>query len=168
MKTQILIVAAAMASSGCIIYDNDGAGGSGRPGQVDEVIVDSGEEAEETIDLVFSPPQAEVGESFIGTITMPEGEESVLDLITSVRIYGEASITATFPRNNEFLVAVDVDDDAVDGDVDILVEFEDGSAGFIEAAFTLSPEGSGASAASWQAEETAAEALEEEEETPCP
>jgi hypothetical protein len=170
MRNTILISLSAIATSGCIIYDNDGPN-RGKDNQIDAI--ETGETDEIELDLVFSPPQAEVGESFIGTITVEltaDGEEVSLSEVSDVIVYGDATVSSIFPREDEVLVSISIDEDAIDGEVDIIVEFNDGSAAFLEAALTLFPEGSGNSASDWQMGdvEDEHESASAEDELPCP
>ena len=170
MRNTILISLSAIATSGCIIYDNDGP----NRGKHDQTgVIETGEVDDIELDLVFSPPQAEVGESFIGTITAEisaDAEAVSLSEVSNVLVYGDATVSSIFPRENEVLVSLNIFDDALDGEVDIIVEFADGSAAFLEAALTLFPEGSGNSASEWQsgAIDEGAEDVSGEDETPCP
>jgi len=168
MRNSILISLSAIATSGCIIYDNDGPNrGKGEQPNV----IETGEVDDIEIDLVFSPPQAEVGESFIGSITVDAtsgGEVLSLSEVSNVLVYGDASISSIFPRENEVLVSLSVDEDAIDEEVDIIVEFNDGSAAFLEAALVLFPEGSGNSAGEWQSNSSDDLELDDEDESPCP
>lgn len=175
MRNTILISLSAIATSGCIIYDNDGPN-RGKDDQTDAFETgEAGDVDEIELDLVFSPPQAEVGESFIGTITVElteDGEEVSLSDVSNVIVYGDATVSSIFPREDEVLVSITIDDDAIDGEVDIIVEFTDGTAAFLEAALTLFPEGSGNSASDWQmdaseeGQDSAGSGAEDE--VPCP
>lgn len=170
MRNSILISLSAIATSGCIIYDNDGP----NRGKEDQTgVIETGEVDEVELDLIFTPPQAEVGESFIGAITVDTtgGVEGVsLIEVSNVLVYGDATVTSIFPREDEVLVSISIVDDAMDGEVDIIVEFADGTAAFLEAALTVYPEGSGNSASEWQSDSVTGgqDDTSGDDELPCP
>jgi len=165
MRTLILALSFISATTGCIVYDNDGNSSSDRPGSRPDVIEDtSGEETLPDVELSFSPPQAEQGEIFIGSLSS-EDTEMDLTTVTSVNLFGDADILAVEARASEVLVTVAVDADAETSESDILVEFADGSAAWLEAAFVISPEGSGSGADDYTGD---TDPNQGEEDDPCP
>ena len=155
------------AATGCIIYDNDGNPIDGtdhtRPG----LLEDSGsDDIAPQISLEFTPPQAEQGEIFIGSLSITEGDAD-LSQVVSVTVYGDANVLAIDSRADEVLVTVAVDSDAATSSSDVVVEFEDGTAAWLEAGLSISPAGSGNSAADYTGSTDPAEE-EDPEEDPCP
>ena len=72
MRNTILISLSAIATSGCIIYDNDGPNrGKDDPTSV----IETGEVDNIELDLMFSPPQAEVGEDSRGRLRFRDPHE---------------------------------------------------------------------------------------------
>lgn len=168
MRMLILALPFLSAATGCIIYDNDGNpvdADHTRPG-IDE---DSGaEDVQPQISLVFTPPQAEQGEIFIGSLSISEGDTN-LSAVVSVTVYGDANVLAIDSRADEVLVTVAVDSDAATSSSDIVVEFEDGTAVWLEAGLSISPEGSGNSTGDYTGStDPADDSGDEPEEDPCP
>ena len=165
MRTLILALSFISATTGCIVYDNDGSGPSDRPGSRPDIIEDTaGEEALPDVELSFSPPQAEQGDVFIGSLSS-ENSELDLSTVTSVNLFGDADILAVEARPSEVLVTVAVDANAESSESDILVEFADGSAAWLEAAFVISPEGSGNGAGDYTGDN---KPEQDDDEDPCP
>ena len=165
MRKLILAIPFLAAATGCIVYDNDGREKNGPDHTRPELSEDSGtEDLEPQISLEFTPPQAEQGEIFIGSLSITEGDAD-LSQVASVTVYGAADVLAIDARDDEVLVSVAVDGNAESGEADIVVEFEDGSAAWLEAAFVISPEGTGNSASDYT---DGTEPEEEVEEDPCP
>ena len=146
----ILILSLAAGTSGCLIYDNDGDGPrKGRAG-IENPETETGEAAQlPAIVLGFAPSQAEQGETFIGSITVEDGD---LDLgeVSGVEMYGDAEVTDILSRSREILVSVEILPDAQTGAVDMVVELQDGTAVWMETAFELFEAGSGNSADDWE------------------
>jgi hypothetical protein len=168
MKPILALALALGTTSGCIIYDNDGHDPvRERNASDDDTGIDAPVENLElpSVTLAFLPPQAEQGESFIGRLTVEEGDLSLGDC-HDVVVYGDASIDALIARSGEVLVSVTANDDATPGVVDVLVELNDGTAAWLEGAFTIFPAGSGKSASAWGAENP--DALEAAENEECP
>jgi len=154
MNRIIAITISLAGLSGCIIYDNDGHERTrAETPSVDDTGVDSPIEdpALPSVTLSFLPPQSEQGESFIGRLTVEEGDLSLGD-VSDVIVYGDAAVDAIISRSNEVLISVTTADDATPGVVDLLVELNDGTATWLDDAFTIFPQGSGNSANAWGSE----------------
>ncbi len=142
--------------SGCIIYDNDGPGtAEDRERRIgdDTGLADEPNAEPEipAVTLKLAPPQAESGETFIGRITVEDGDFE-LGEVSDVVIYGDAIVNALVARTNEVLISVSTLDDASPGPVDILVELESGLAAWMPAALEIFPVGSGQSASDYLAD----------------
>ena len=152
-------------ASGCLVYDNDGQLSGDRDHTRPDLTEDSAAgELEAPIGLEFTPPQAEQGEVFIGSLSVTEGDVD-LSLVESVSVFGDADILAIDSRPGEVLLSVAVASDATSSEADIVVEFQDGSAAWLEAAFVISELGSGAGAGDYTGD---TDPTDEEEEDPCP
>ena len=168
MKPILVLSLALATTTGCIIYDNDGSEPVRERGATaDDTGIDTPVDNPElpSVTLSFLPPQAEQGESFIGSLTVEEGDLSLGDC-HDVVVYGDASVDALIARSGEVLVSITANDDATPGVVDVLVELNDGTAVWLEGAFTIFPAGSGKSASAWGAENP--DALESAGNEECP
>jgi len=142
--------------SGCIIYDNDSPGTAqdrdrrigDDTGSVDEP---NSQPEIPAVTLKLAPPQAEQGETFIGRITVEDGDFELSE-VTDVVIYGDAIVDALVSRANEVIVSVSTMDDAAPGPVDILVELESGLAAWMPGALEIFPQGSEQSASDYLAD----------------
>ena len=164
MRNLFLLTLSLSALTGCIIYDNDGSGGCGWEdgtcpdpfGNGDPADQDSGgdptdtatDPAEDAIILSFNPGQAEQGEIFLGSITVGTGELD-LTLAKEIRVYGGAELLVFGARTHEITATFEVRDNAELGPVDLVVEFEDGSAELMPAAFTIFAANSGHNSGDW-------------------
>jgi hypothetical protein len=165
MRMLILATPLFGAATGCIIYDNDGNPNQGPDHIRPELSEDSGmDDIEPQISLQFTPPQAEQGEIFIGSLSVSDGETD-LSSVASVTVFGDADVLAIDARPSEVLVTVSVQGDAETSTADIVVEFEDGTAAWLEAGLTISPLGSGNSTDDYTG---STDPAEETEEDPCP
>ncbi len=128
--------------------DNDDDDGGGE---------DTGEEQEPEepeYSYSLSPAEAEPGDSFIGSL-VAEGEEAPgYDAITSIEFYGDVQVLASEVRGDELLLSLSVDFDAELGAVDLLVEFDDGDAAWVESVLVIYEVGSGHSSDSGDGGET--------------
>ena len=153
MRILTLALPIAALSSGCIVYDNDQGDGSirehTRPGSMED---SASSDVDPALGLSFTPPQAEQGEIFIGSLSVTDGEINLSD-VQNVQLFGDAEVLATNVRSNEVLLSVGVAADAESGEADIVVEFKDGSAAWLEAAFVISPQGEGGAANDYPTEE---------------
>ena len=146
MRNLLAILTIPAITVGCVVYDNDGPGQDDPDVDIardyeDDDVLDNGDE-ELGFALEFSPSQAEQGESFIGYITVSDGQGD-LNAVTDVKFYGDIAMGSWDSRGDEVILSVSVADDAVEGEVDMIVEMEDGSAIWLEAALTVYPNGSG-------------------------
>ncbi|MCP4805275.1 MAG: hypothetical protein GY884_07990, partial [Proteobacteria bacterium] len=112
----------------------------------DEEGLDEGEAAAPGLDVAFWPDQCEQGEDFLGYVTVIEGDPADFE-VADIKVYGDAEVNAWDQRNGELIVSASVPANAVEGDVDIVIELADGSAVWIESATTVYQRDSGGSAA---------------------
>ena len=165
MKKIFLTIPVLALASGCLVYDNDGQNGPDRDRTRPDLTEDSGAgEIEAPVDFEFTPPQAEQGEVFIGSLSVAEGDVD-LSSVESVTVFGDAEILAIDSRPGEVLLSISVAGDAVSSEADFVVEFEDGSAAWLEAAFVISEMGSGAGAGDYTGD---TDPTDDAEEDPCP
>lgn len=149
--TRILALSVLFAGfSGCIIYDNDGTSVPRDRGERigdDTGSLDSPDEQPDipSVTLKLSPPQVEQGETFIGRITVEDGDFELSE-VADVVIYGDAAVDALVARPDEVLISVTTLEDASPGRVDILVELESGLAAWMPGALEIFQSGSGRSA----------------------
>lgn len=128
--------------NGCIIYeeDLDGSGG-GRPGDDRPGEPGPGDTAEPEvpqIHLWLDPAGAVPGE--VAILALYGDGQADLSTITNVEFFGSGSVRviATDTRgHDEFLLTIDVPSSAVVGSNDLLVEFEDGTAVYVDLAFEV-------------------------------
>ena len=128
--------------NGCIIYeeDLDGSGG-GRPGDDrpgDPGDVDTATPEAPQAHLWLDPAGAVPGD--VAILSLYGDGQADLSTITNVEFFGGGSVgvIATDTRgHDEFLLTVDVPADAVVGSNDLLVEFEDGTAIYVDVAFQV-------------------------------
>ena len=142
MKPILVLSLALATTTGCIIYDNDGSEPVRERGATaDDTGIDTPVDNPElpSVTLSFLPPQAEQGESFIGSLTVEEGDLSLGDC-HDVVVYGDASVDALIARSGEVLVSITANDDATPGVVDVLVELNG-----LPASVSLDPRGPSAS-----------------------
>lgn len=133
----IVLPAIAMAFSGCIYYETDGSGHGCYEGDCAE---GEGLERESEALLAFSPDHVEVGSSFIGYLTDELGETD-MNTVVDVQFYGDVSAAGWDTRDNEVILSLTVDQAAVEGEVDIVVVFDDGATAWLDAAFAILPAG---------------------------
>jgi hypothetical protein len=165
MRLLILATPLLGAVTGCLIYDNDGNPIDGPGHTRPELSEDSGtDDIEPQISLQFTPPQAEQGEIFIGSLSVTDGDTD-LSAVASVTVFGDADVLAIDARADEVLVTVSVQSDAESTTADIVVEFEDGTAAWLEAGLTISPLGSGNSTDDYTG---STDPVDDTEEDPCP
>ena len=156
MTRLIALSVLAAGFSGCIIYDNDGTSVPRDRGERigdDTGSIDGPDEQPEipSVTLKLTPPQVEQGETFIGRITVEDGDFELSD-VSEVLIYGDAIVDALVARSSEVLVSVTALEDASPGSVDILVELDSGLAAWMPAALEISAKGAGQSAEDFLAE----------------
>ena len=120
----------------CVLYDNDcrdddfWSDDSGRPGQDD-----TGVDPEPKVQLWLDPDAAAPGADLITSLQA----DLVFDWTTvvSVEFYGPITPCTMQAREDELLITIAVDDDAMAGPVDLLVELDDGSAIWVDDAFLV-------------------------------
>jgi hypothetical protein len=123
--------------AGCVIYEEEIV--YGEDTATDENINPEQEnpEAEPNFEIWLDPAGAVVGDSLILSV-VAEGEIN-LEQVIDIEFFGdsEMDIIATQNRDeNEMIVALDLNDSAL-GSFDVLVEFQDGTAAYVEDAFTV-------------------------------
>ncbi len=124
--------------AGCVIYEEEIVYGEDtaiddntRPDQENP-------EPEPNFEIWLNPAGAVAGDSLILSV-VGEGEIN-LDQVIDIEFFGgsEIDIVATQNRDeNEIIVALDVSADSPLGTFDVLVEFQDGTAAYVEDAFTV-------------------------------
>lgn len=151
MRAILLAAGSAWILPACILYDNDpgvcpgcGRGEAGYHGPEDSGTVTTPSPAPL---LVFTPPTAEQGETFIGSLRTGSGSFDFGAVVT-VEVFGDAEVLVWDGRPDELVLTVAVAV-AGSGPVDLLVTSTDGTAQFVDAAFEVFPEGSGHAAGSW-------------------
>ncbi|GEM_PF-2419847 len=131
----IVLPAIVMAFSGCIYYESEGSG----YGCTDGDCAEGGEfELAEDVQLAFAPDHVEVGSHFIGYLTDETGQMD-MNAVADVQFYGDVAASGWDSREDEVILSLSVDDAAVEGEVDIVVVFEDGSTAWLDAAFSILP-----------------------------
>ncbi len=131
----IVLPAIAMAFSGCIYYESDGSGYDCYDGDC----AGGGDfEVNTEVDLSFAPDHVEVGDSFIGYLTDATGETD-MNSVADVQFYGDVAASSWDARQDEIILSLTVDAEAVEGEVDIVVVFTDGSTAWLDAAFSILP-----------------------------
>jgi hypothetical protein len=139
-NTFIVLPAIAIAFSGCIYYDSEGNGHDCYDGDCAEGygLEDGTEEAR----LAFAPDHVDVGSQFIGYLTEETGELD-MNTVVDVQFYGDVAAAGWDSRENEVILSLTVDAEAVEGEVDVVVVFEDGGTAWLNGAFTILPTGDG-------------------------
>ena len=116
--------------TGCIVYDNDGPDRDhdddrdyGLEDEDRDTTEQPEEEAEPAPVFAFEPDQAEVGDAFIGYLSVVEGDVD-LSAATEVVVYGDLQLSDWDARSDELVLAIDIDGQAQPGLVDILIEID--------------------------------------------
>lgn len=131
----------ALALPGCIIYDHVGPCKDGDCEATEGYAGDTAAlEAEVPApSFTIDPASVQAGTTFIATVT---AEDFDLSTVTSIEVFGQASLLAEQNRGDELLLTVSVSAAAVTGDeVDILLHVGDDVL-LIEAAITVSADAS--------------------------
>jgi hypothetical protein len=130
-----------LLASGCIIYEEDLDGSSGdRPGddRPGDSTGDSAEPEVPEIHLWLDPAGAVPGD--VAILALYGDGQADLSTITDVSFFGGGGIAvvATDTRgHDEFLLTIDVPEDAALGSNDLLVQFADGTAVYVDLAFDV-------------------------------
>jgi len=134
--------------TGCIVYDNDGphdGDRDDRDGATEDVDRDDNGVTEGPDEpaavFAFEPSEAEVGDAFIGYLSVVEGDVDLRDA-SDVVVYGDLQLADWDVRSDELILAVAIDEQAQPGVVDILIEI-DGQAFVVEAALEVFASDSG-------------------------
>jgi hypothetical protein len=151
----LLLLAGTIGAPGCIIYDDTQTLETEDDRTLERDERDQIEEEDDGLasefDLYVTPNEAEAGETFIASVRTAT-EHSLLD-VTGVKLYGEVELLAEDYRDFELLLTLQVDDNAT-GDIDVVVEFSDGSAAWLDAALSIFEAGSDHQAGSSQEDDT--------------
>jgi hypothetical protein len=123
--------------SGCLVLDQDGKPASWSDSGEWEDLEQELEELEESqperdpVDFILSPSTAPPDSTFIAALRSQSGE---LDwsLIESILSYGDIQICEMQPIYDELLLTIHVPADAREGSVDLVIEYADGDADFLE------------------------------------
>ncbi len=131
---------------GCIIYDHVGSCKDGAECAADDegYVADTAalEEEAPAPSFTIDPASVQAGTTFIATVT---AENFDLSTVTSIEVFGQASLLAEQNRGDELLLTVSVSAEALTGDeVDILFHVGDDVL-LVEAAITVSSEASAGS-----------------------
>ncbi len=140
MRTVTWLLLSAVCLNGCIIYEEDLNGSSGggpdRPGE--PAPVDTAAPEVPQIHLWLDPAGAVPGE--VAILSLYGDGQADLSTITDVEFFGAGAVgvVATDTRgHDEFLLTIDVPADATVGSNDLLVQFEDGTAVYVDLAFSV-------------------------------
>lgn len=155
------------------ISDGDGRGGDAKdPGETDPGDIDPGEIDGEDPDpgeidgedpdqedpepvgpaaVILYPSGGEVSTTVIVSVVVNiDADVSIdLNLIKDITFYGDSEldiVAAQIRNSDEYLLVIDVGAKGADGDNDLLIEFEDGTAVFVHDAFEVVPQGTDAPA----------------------
>ncbi|MCB9758938.1 MAG: hypothetical protein H6739_03790 [Alphaproteobacteria bacterium] len=160
MRNLMALAFVLVGTSGCVIYESDCGGDFDGDGfcdgpdlgddfnDVDGDGIPDDEQPDNGVTLKFFPPTAEQGEVFLASITIEEGEIDLREA-SDLRFYGDVELVVWGARANEITATMSVDDEAVEGEVDLVVEFADGTAELVPAALTIFAKDSGHSADDW-------------------
>ncbi len=167
MRIAIPLFAFGLTLQGCIIYDRDcpGCDPDGfddglddRPDRDDDPDCDQPEECDDDTGIDTPPPpdygfyltpdEAEQGETFIGSMKADGEDAPTLASIIDVELYGDVAILAADARASEILLTIQIEEQAVPGFVDLLVELDDGTAAWQEGILEIFEAGSGHEAGS--------------------
>ncbi len=154
MRLPLSLVALALTTQACIIYDRECPGCDGDTGFEDRDHdwtddEDTGDPPDApSFSYGLTPNEAEAGDVFIGSLRV-EGEDAPgLEEITDLRFYGDVEVLTQDVREDELLLTLSVAEAAEAGPVDLLVELGAEEGVFVYTALMLYPAGSGHSAGS--------------------
>ena len=146
MRTSIPLFTALIAAgiTGCVNYDSRGDGEDPAAGDYDSTADDLGDTLDDLL-IGFEPFQAEAGEKFLGYIQVQQGDLD-LSTIDELNFYGDLVVETWDIRGDEIILSASVPDDAVEGEVDLVVVIDQADAIWLNNAITIYPTGSGNSA----------------------
>ncbi|MCB9745556.1 MAG: hypothetical protein H6740_23455 [Alphaproteobacteria bacterium] len=160
MRNLLLLGAAFAFTSGCVIYESESCGWDDdgscpfdddlQPGD-DWTDTDGDgipDDDRDDLTLAFYPAAAEQGEVFLASITVADGEADLTE-VSGLHLYGPAEVLVWGARPGEITATLAVPEDAAIAEVDVVVEFEDGTAELLPAALSIYPKDSGNSAGDW-------------------
>ena len=118
---------------GCVVYDNNCP---------DEFpLGDGGGHEEPVAEYWLTPDQAEAGDTFIASL---ESDMAVdFAAIVDIEFLGDVTVCTSQPRDFELLLTLTVDLDAEPGEIDAVLEYEDGSSVFVDDILTILPAAGG-------------------------
>jgi len=99
-------------------------------------IVDSTEEASTAPVFTFTPDTASPGDIFI-TALVADSDEIDYSAITELVFYGDVVDCTTTARDDELLATIAIPEDAAEGEVDMVIIFEDGETIWVEGALNI-------------------------------
>lgn len=142
MRTVNWLLFSVLVANGCIIYEEDLDGSSGgRPGgdrPDDGASGDTAAPEVPQVHLWLDPAGALAGD--VAILSLYGDGQVDLSTITNVEFFGGGGVgvVATDTRgHDEFLLTIDVPADAALGSNDLLVEFGDGTAVYVDVAFEV-------------------------------
>lgn len=160
MRNLLLLGVTFAFTSGCVIYESEtcawdedaGCAFDDDFGPGDDWADEDGDgvpdEDRDDLTLSFYPAAAEQGEVFLASIIVADGEAD-LTTVSGLHIYGPAEVLVWGARPGEITATLAVPEDAPTTEVDVVVEFEDGTAELLPAALSIYPKDSGNSAGDW-------------------
>ena len=104
------------------------------------------EEAHDEVQLAFEPSVVAPGETFIGYVTVAKGDFALVG-VSDVTFYGDVSLESWDLRDHEIIVSLEVAQDAA-GEIDLVLETDDGDAVWLEAAISVQGAGDAGEAGS--------------------
>ncbi len=128
------MIFATLLSTGCVyeehIHLHDDTAYS-----YDEEGLEHEEDAAREVQLAFEPDVVAPGETFLGYITVEQGDIS-LSSVADLTFYGDAVLDSWDAREGEIIVSITVAADA-EGALDLVVETDKGDALWLEAAVAI-------------------------------
>jgi len=142
MRAYFFTALLAAGAAGCVNYDSRADNADPDAGDFDNSLED---DASGELLIGFEPFQAEAGETFLGYVQVQQG---ALDLATvsELNFYGDLVVETWDIRGDEIILSARVPNDAVEGEVDLVVVVEQADAIWLNNAITIYPAGSGFSA----------------------
>lgn len=98
--------------------------------------MESTEEATAAPVFAFTPDTAAPGEIFI-TALVADSDEIDYAAITELVFYGDVVDCTTAARDDELLATIAIPEDAAEGEVDMVIVFEDGETIWVEGALNI-------------------------------
>ena len=135
MRKNTPFILALLLCSACV-YDNNCPDDATRPiGHGDDSGDTGAADALVETEYFFSPDAAMAGETVI--ISMRSDVSVDFSAIVEVSFLEDIGVCTMTARDDELLMSISIDEAVIPGAVDLVVEMEDGSHAFLEAAFTV-------------------------------